>query len=337
MITARSRPSFQIVCALLLMAFLPLTTPSLRAEDEFVAWDGGSPAESAELLSPACAQACDNPLPLFWKFGSLGLMGLFMLAGAVAVRFPRLLRLRPLILLLTLAVTGFFLGGCPCPIQGVQSPFAWLGGATRTHWLPLGGFLVILLSSYVLGPTFCGWGCPLGALQEFLFLKRNAAPPSDGMRQILLWIRRGSALLLALWLVSTGIIFWEDVDPFRAIFTFQIFNVTTWILVGALLLSSLYLFRPFCRLFCPVGLLNGLAARLPGAAGPQIQASCNHCLRCTKTCKTGALSRSGTLLRELCIGCGDCLPQCGRQSLRWGRRQTLTKKPPWESGRFIPF
>jgi len=310
-------PLLRIVWILLLLAFLPIGTTHLRAEDGFVSWDEEYTGESADTLISAEEEHSGGPLPLFWKFGSIGLMVFFTLAGALAVRFPRLLRLRPLVLLLSLAVVGFYLGGCPCPIKGIQSPFARLGGASHIHWLPLGGLLAILLSSYVFGPTFCGWGCPLGALQEFLFLKRNAAPPSNQTRQIMLWIRRGSALLLALWLVFTGIIFWEDIDPFRAIFNFQVFNAVTWVLVGALLLSSIYLFRPFCRLLCPVGLINGLTGRLPGAPGPQVGTACNTCFRCAKVCKTGALNNPDHIMRELCIGCGDCLPHCGKQALRW--------------------
>jgi len=321
-------PLLRIVWILLFLAFLPIGTANLRAEDGFVSWDENRQVETTAAASLSEPETCDSPLSLFWKFGSIGLMVFFTLAGARAVRVPRLLRLRPLILLLSLAVVGFYLGGCPCPIKGIQSPFAWLGGASHIHWLPLGGLLAILLSSYVFGPTFCGWGCPLGALQEFLFLKRNAAPPPDQTRQIMLWIRRGSALLLALWLVFTGIIFWEEFDPFRAIFNFQVFNATTWVLVGALLLSSIYLFRPFCRLFCPVGLINGLIARLPGAPGPQVGAACNTCLRCAKVCKMGALNTPDHIMRELCIGCGDCLPHCGKQALRWGRRLSATASTP---------
>ena len=216
MIFGQSKALFRIICALLLIALLPVGTVKARAEDDFVSWNDGCVAESVSASSLPDSEPHTILLSAVWKFGSLGLMVLFMFAGVLAVRFPRLLRLRPLILLLTLSVTGFFLGGCPCPIKGIQSPFAWLGGAARIHWLSLGGFLIILLSSYVFGPTFCGWGCPLGALQEFLFLKRNAAPPSDQMRQIMLWIRRGSALLLALWLVATGTIFgkrWIRLKP----------------------------------------------------------------------------------------------------------------------------
>jgi polyferredoxin len=314
-ISARLR----IVWILLLLAFVPLGTPTLWAEDGFVSWEEVSASESANTLIIAKEEHSRGGL-LFWKFGSIGLMVFFTLAGALVVRFPRLLRLRPLILLLSLSVVGFFLGGCPCPIKGVQIPFAWLGGAPRTHWLPLGMLLIILLSSYAFGPTFCGWSCPLGALQEFLFLKRNAAPPSKQVRQIMLWTRRGSSLLLALWLIFTGIIFWEEFDPFKAIFNIQVFNAVTWVLIGALLLSSIYLFRPFCRLLCPMGLINGLVGRLPGAPGPQVGTACNTCLRCTKACKMGALNDPSHIHRELCIGCGDCLPHCGKQTLHWGKK-----------------
>ncbi len=315
----KSIPLLTVVSTLLIIILLPVGTAGLRADDPFVAWDNEYAQTALDAVRPAGPESCENPLSRGWKYGSIGLMILFTLTGAIAVRVPRLLYLRPAVLLLTLTIAGFFMGGCPCPIKGIQSPFAWLGGSAEIHWLPLGGFLIILFSTYTLGPTFCGWGCPLGALQEFLFLKRNAAPPSAQVRRTMLWIRRASVLLLFLWLLITGTIFWEDVDPFKAIFTFQVFNVTTWVLIGVLLISSVYLFRPFCRLFCPVGLLNGLVARIPGASGPRVKIACTACLRCTNVCRTGALADPGHINRELCIGCGACFSCCGKKALMWGK------------------
>ena len=321
----KSIPLLTIVSTLLLIILMPVGVVGLQVDDKFVAWDEAYAQTPIDAVHPTGLESCENPLSRVWKLGSIGLMVLFALIGAIAVSVPRLLYLRPVVLLLTLTVVGFFLGGCPCPVKGVQSPFAWLGGSTEIHWLPLGGFLIILFSTYTMGPTFCGWGCPLGALQEFLFLKRNVTPPSAQVCQAMLWIRRASALLLFFWLIITGTIFWDDVDPFKAIFTFQVFNVTTWILVGVLLLSGVYLFRPFCRLFCPVGLLNGLVARLPSASGPQVQSACTTCLRCTNVCKTGALADPRHINRELCIGCGACIPYCGKNALRWGKRSVAAK------------
>lgn len=260
------------------------------------------------------------------KAGVLGLMALLTLVGVRALHRPRMLKIRPLILLLSLSILGFVFGASPCLIKGTQSPFAVLGGAQALHRLPVGGLLGVLVLTVLFGPAFCGWACPMGALQEFLFLNKNAANPSARIRRLLLWIRRITVLLLIIWLTTTGLIFWGQIDPFKSVFNLQGFSWTTGIPVAVLLISSTYVFRPFCRTLCPIGLLNGLIARLPFVPGPRIQPSCTRCMLCSKACSMGALDDPSHINMELCIGCGDCLNSCQHDSIRWGRNRIQSQK-----------
>jgi polyferredoxin len=325
----------------LLMFLFIAGAASLFADDQFIAWGGEGTSKTVSAVGGLAAEtsdefvswneefrACDTAAAdselsmtdLFWKFGSVGLTVLLTLIGTIAVHRTALLKVRPLILLLSVTVIGFILGACPCLIKGVQSPFAALRGTSAMHWIPAGGVLIILALTYLFGPSFCGWACPLGALQEFLFLNKNGSNPSERTRTVMLWIRRISFLLLIIWLSTTGILFWEEYDPFKAIFNLQVFSWISGVLITVLLIFSIYVFRPFCRTLCPLGLLSGLTARLPGAPGPTVQESCTNCMLCAKTCKMGALNNPKQINKEFCIGCGDCLTVCRRESIRWTRQ-----------------
>lgn len=308
-----------VLCLSLLLA--GIGAQPILADDEFAAWNPDSSISETTPAQHSGTLTC-CPEDLFRKTGVLGLMTLFTLAGARVLHKPGMLKIRPLILLLSLSILGFVFGASPCLIKGTQSPFAVLGGAHALYWIPVGGLLGVLVLTVLFGPAFCGWACPMGALQEFLFLNKNAANSFARTGRLLLWIRRIAFLLLIIWLTSTGIVFWGKIDPFKAVFNLQVFNWTTGIPVAVLLLSSIYVFRPFCRTLCPIGLLNGLTAGLPFVPGPQVQPSCTRCMLCAKACSMGALNDPSHINMELCIGCGDCLNSCKRDSIRWGRKHS---------------
>ena len=180
--------------------------------------------------------------------------------------------------------------------------------------------------AWLLGPTWCGWVCHLGALQELLF-RFNLKPTACSKRtiRVLLWVRRGAVLAFALSLVFAGVAWWERVDPFQTIFNLKTASVAAIITALVLATISLFVYRPFCRTLCPIGMVSGLMGRLPWAIGPVKQAECRECPQCRASCRMGAIDPSGTVNRELCIACGDCLDGCPFNGIAW-KRQQMNKK-----------
>ena len=95
------------------------------------------------------------------------LLGLFsVLAIGIIVR--RKYKLRRWLLLASVIVLGFVMGGFLCPVAAVQNIFL----KANTGYLLL--FLVPVVLALVMGRLFCGYICPFGAAQELLHIRKLA-------------------------------------------------------------------------------------------------------------------------------------------------------------------
>ncbi|MBT4500450.1 MAG: 4Fe-4S binding protein [Gemmatimonadetes bacterium] len=232
-----------------------------------------------------------------------------LLAG-VLVRYERARQWRTLLLLTSLITLGFWLGGCPCPISSFQNTILrGLGG--EGCWYSMVWFLGLIPITYLFGKVWCGWICHLGALQEFLHASnRLAFLRGERAQQVMRWMRYVlfAALLLQLFITRENLFI--HVDPFKVAFNMRSFYATGWILLGLLLVSSLYIYRPFCRSVCPVGLVLGWVSRLPGALRLAANDDCRSCRRCASACQVQAIDGDIQVKNGDCIMCGTCLDSC---------------------------
>jgi spermidine synthase len=130
------------------------------------------------------------------------------------------------------------------------------------RWLILG---FAGLSAILLGPVWCGYLCPFGALQGLVSrLGRRLGLRAYPDRRLDWRVRQLKYLLLGLMLMalwSTGDPTWVAFDPMQQVFGGRL---TGWMLVLALiaLLGSLVYVRFWCRYLCPVGAFLALGNRL---------------------------------------------------------------------------
>jgi len=248
---------------------------------------------------------------------TLSILVFTILAGFL-VRFKHTRYLRSLFLVSSLIILGFYSGGCPCPISTLQNTaFFIMGNPVNWHTLLL--FSGLIPITYLFGRVFCGWICQLGALQEFIFGSSHFKFfQSYRSQQIMRKIRMVAFAALLIQVVITQTNLFKKIDPFAVIYNFYSSSMAGWILAGILLLSSVFIYRPFCKTICPIGLILGWISKIPGASVLGSTENCISCALCSNNCKIRAIThddKTSILQNEECIRCGECINGCKRNAM----------------------
>ena len=183
--------------------------------------------------------------------------------------------------------------------------------------------MLVVLVGLMLGLTvvsnrsICGWGCQLGLLQDLLY--RAPVPKRDVSLRVSLVTRT-----LFLVTLVAGAVIW-GVNLLGVINPFGVFQLQLSLVSGAVLLiivgSSLVVYRPWCRLFCPFG-LAGWAAEQFSVLKPTVNRdACTSCQACVRACPSGAMKNfyDGDRVHTDCFACGACIEACNFDALDWKR------------------
>ncbi len=320
-----------------------LYQPSYSQEDEFEAWgeeqqqeesfDEFAPLDENDIADASTfseADSCDGSCngcgsgkssnSKFWWV--LSILAFTVLAG-IMVRFKTTRNLRGVFLMISLVILGFYRGGCPCPIMSLQHTLFSLFGID-VNWVGMLWFLGLIPVTYLFGKVWCGWVCHLGALQEFLYLPgKFEMLQTEKAQRIMRFIRAGLLVALVLQVLITKTNFFKTIDPFKVAFNLRSANMTGWLLLGLLIISSVFMYRPFCKTVCPIGLILGWISKIPGASvlAPQ-KSTCVACKTCDVSCKINAITRDGkysVLDNQECIACGNCVRDCKKGAMSFYR------------------
>jgi len=213
---------------------------------------------------------------------------------------------------------GFVYGSDPNPMGTVKDAIVLLGKEGVVFPPRLIAAAVFLLMVFISNKAICGWGCHFGALQDllhFVQFKKFKLP---------FWITNGIRLAVFLSIVllafAWGLDWVGEIDPFK------LFNVSNWVLglaglifTAAIMLLSLFFYRPWCQLFCPFGLAGWLAEQV-SLLRPRIdRKGCLKCQKCVKVCPTQAMDGiyHDRKFRADCFACGECIGQCPAQVINW--------------------
>jgi polyferredoxin len=306
------------------------TVKSSQTADEFETFDeAGSQDEFSEFSQEEGETKNDHSSgnsgmskkeqsKLWWVLGALGMT----LITGFLVRRAKTRNLRGLILILSLVVLGFYMGGCPCPIMSLHHAIFAIAGF-GFHWSGMIWFLGLILVTYLVGKVWCGWVCHLGALQEFLYLPgKIKVLQSEKAQKIMRWIRIGFLVALIVQILITKSNLFKTIDPFKVAFNLHSSNMAGWILLGLLLVSSYFMYRPFCKTVCPIGLILGWVAKIPGASILAPASGCSGCNVCDTSCDINAITRENKISKidnQECIGCGNCVGDCRKGNMHFVR------------------
>ncbi len=239
-----------------------------------------------------------------------------------------------------MCVPGLNCYSCPgaigaCPLGSLQN--ALIESKTRT---PSYIFGIIILFGLMLGRTICGFLCPVGLGQELLYKIKTPKLKKSKATRILSYFKY--LLLIALVVIlplSLAIpAFCEYICPAG---TFEgglgllsnIKNETLLAVLGplftwkfavlvAVVVGSVFIFRFFCRFFCPLGALYGFFCKIALIGVKLDKNKCTDCGLCIGACKMD-VKKVGD---HECINCGECISVCPAKAISWKGSSLFVRK-----------
>lgn len=247
--------------------------------------------------------------------------------------------LRRILLLSAVGVFGVILGSDPSPMGTVKDAIV-LWGKEHVIFPPRLIALLVFLTTVIVSNKFiCSWGCQFGVLQDLLFrINRNAAdtaaltkqwkPPFALTNTIRITFFAAICIFAVVW--ATDIV--SPIDPFT-IFSPAKFGIVGAGFTGLMLVASMFIYRPWCHLFCPFGLLGWVIERLSVYNIKVNHTTCIGCGACARACPSSvmdAILKQDRIIPD-CFSCGTCQGVCPTKSITFDKGSRT--KPP--AGKFI--
>lgn len=198
-------------------------------------------------------------------------------------------------------------------------------------------FVLLFVSSLLVGRAFCGWVCPAGGAQESILTINSKKITKGNLIKWIIWIPWMSAIV-ALAIKNGG---YQSVDLFyQTTFGFSIGNVFSliiYLLVLMLIVAPALIFgrRSFCHSICWMApfMMIGRKLRnllhLPSLQLASDSESCMHCHSCTTNCPMSLpvedMVVKSSMENSECILCGECVDGCNSGSIRYEFKRPIKK------------
>ena len=211
-----------------------------------------------------------------------------------------------------------------CPFGGVVSLYNLVTAGTfvkKIHESSVVLMIIVFTTTLLLGPLFCGWICPMGTFQEWIgkigkkiFKKKYNRFIPYSIDKYLRFLRYGILTWVIYMTAVSGILIFQDFDPYYTLFQFWTGEVAIsgFIILGLVIILSLFVERPFCKYACPYGAVLGvfnLFRLIPLRRNPS---TCINCKACDRACPMNIpVSTSGRVINHQCISCYECTSDDG--------------------------
>ncbi len=229
-----------------------------------------------------------------------------------------------------------------CPLGSLQNALASSGAR-----VPFYIFGIILLYGLLLGRWICGFLCPFGLIQELLHKIKTPKIRKSSATRVFSYLKY---VILALFTIALPLIYALRDFPLPAFCKYicpagtlegamgllanrantellpMLGPLFTWkfVVLAAIVIGSIFLYRFFCRFLCPLGALYGLFNKISLLGIKLDKPKCTDCGACQAKCKMD-IRHVGDVE---CISCGECMSACPTGAITWkGSRFVL---PPSE-------
>ncbi len=216
------------------------------------------------------------------------------------------------------------------PIAGLMNLKCWIlsGRIPQVHPAAMFLLLAFLAMAFLLRKAFCSWLCPVGTISEYLWrvgkkiFGRNFPLP----RWLDLPMRGFKYLLLGffVWAISTmSVLDIQDFmrSPYGLIADVKMLNFfrhlgeTGLIVLGILVVASVFVPNFWCRFLCPYGALLGFVSLLSPAKIRRNVEPCIDCGKCAKACPASLpVDKLLSINSGECTGCMECVTVCPAES-----------------------
>ena len=206
-----------------------------------------------------------------------------------------------------------------CPFGGVVSIYQYVTWGTYVQRIHESAFILMYIGfalALLFGPVFCGWVCPLGSFQEWFGKlgrkisgkKFNRLIPATADKYL-----RYLRYVVLIWVVyvtaASAELFFTDYDPYYALFNFWTGEVAVsgLVILGVMIVISMFVERPFCKYACPYGAILGVFNLFRIFKIKRKAATCNGCKVCDRICPMNIEVSADNVIRDhQCISCLEC-------------------------------
>jgi NAD-dependent dihydropyrimidine dehydrogenase PreA subunit len=212
-----------------------------------------------------------------------------------------------------------------CPFGGIETLWSLLTTGANIQRIAASSVVllgIVLIVAVIFRRAFCGYICPLGALQEFfgkiraVFTRKPRLEMPAAIDRPARWLKYVVLVVFTVWTWQAAALVIRPYDPWVAWMhlstaeVFAEFGIGLAVL-GVSLVGSVFYDRFFCKYLCPMGAFLGAISWFSMFRVNRTESTCIDCRACDKACPVNiTVSKAEVVNSPECINCNECVNVC---------------------------